>query len=158
MKIPKNMTEAEVYEVFNSVIDRIAPRYTFNGYDINDIKQESYIICMSAMDRYIEGRPLENFLSVNLSNRLKNLLRDNHVYNTNEQKKQVSHPTMLSETNYISFEEKEDQIEIKEIKEIIDMKLPVDMRKDYLKMIAGISIKPSRKEEIINTIKGIISQ
>ena len=74
------MTDEQVLETMDLVINRIAPRYTFYGYAVNDIKQESYIICIEALERYDEKRPLENFLSVNLSNRLKNFIRDNYFY------------------------------------------------------------------------------
>ena len=49
MKIPKGMTEEEVVRQINKVCDRISPRYTFYGYTIEDIKQESFIICMEAL-------------------------------------------------------------------------------------------------------------
>ena len=74
MKIPKNMSEEETLEKINLVVDRIAPKYSFSGYDVNDIKQEAFIICLDALNRYDQKRPLENFLAVNLSNRLKTLL------------------------------------------------------------------------------------
>lgn len=153
MKIPKGMTEEEVHEVFMCVIGRIAPKYTCNGFDINDIKQESYIICISAMDRYQEGRPLENFLSVNLSNRLKNFLRDNNIYNTNEMKKQIFNPVSLSSCAPMVEQETNDMTDINELKDAIDEILPFDMRKDYLKMLSDIPVKPKRKEEIYSFIK-----
>ena len=81
MKIPKNMTKDEVIDKIKIVVDRIAPRYTFHGYDIDDMKQEAFIICIDALDRYDQKRPLENFLAVNLSNRLKNFVRDNYCSN-----------------------------------------------------------------------------
>ena len=82
MKIPQGMTEQEVVSQITKVCDRIAPKYTFYGYTVDDIKQESFMICMDALKRYDENRPLENFLSVNLSNRLKNFVRDNHFIST----------------------------------------------------------------------------
>ena len=38
MKIPKNLNEQEVVDKIDLVINRIAPKYTFHGYDIDDIK------------------------------------------------------------------------------------------------------------------------
>ena len=49
MKIPKGMTEDQVVNQINKVCDRIAPRYTFYGYTVDDIKQEAFIICMEAL-------------------------------------------------------------------------------------------------------------
>ena len=59
-----NKTEQETIDIITAVVDRIAPRYTFYGYTVSDMKQEAFIICMDALKRYDEGRPLENFLSV----------------------------------------------------------------------------------------------
>jgi len=39
MKIPKGMTEQQVIDQINIVCNRIAPRYTFYGYTVDDIKQ-----------------------------------------------------------------------------------------------------------------------
>ena len=93
MNIPKGMTEQQVIDQINIVCNRIAPRYTFYGYTVDDIKQESFIICMEALNRYDGIRQLENFLSVNLSNRLKNFVRDNHfVGSDNEERQRVYQP------------------------------------------------------------------
>ena len=47
---------------------------------------------MEALNRYDEARPLENFLSVNLSNRLKNFVRDNHFVGDEKRRKAKSIP------------------------------------------------------------------
>ena len=57
MKIPKNLKEDEVLDKIELVINRIAPKYTFHGYDLNDIKQEAFIICYEALERYDQKRP-----------------------------------------------------------------------------------------------------
>ena len=62
MNIPDGMTEQEVVDQIEKVCNRIAPRYTFYGYALDDIKQEAFIICMEALNRYDNSRPLENFL------------------------------------------------------------------------------------------------
>ena len=51
MNIPKNMTKEEVLDKIKLVVDRISPKYTFHGYDVDDIKQEAFMICMDALDR-----------------------------------------------------------------------------------------------------------
>ena len=57
MKIPTTMTEAEVLATMTRVVDRIAHKYRFGYFDIEDIKQEAFIIAMEAMERYDEARP-----------------------------------------------------------------------------------------------------
>jgi hypothetical protein len=160
MKIPKNMTEKEVLQKINIVVNRIAPKYTFNGYDVDDIKQEAFIICMDALDRYDELRPLENFLSVNLSNRLKNFVRDNYYTKNDEEKKKILNPTQLSYEDNIqsSHIDNDKNIDLNSIKTIIDKHLPSKYRSDYLKIINDVYVPKKRKTEIFSLIKNILKE
>lgn len=160
MKVPKNLTEEQTLEKIHFVISKIAPRYTFNGYEIDDIKQEAFIICMDALDRYDEKRPLENFLSVHLSNRLKNFIRDNFYLKDEEEKKKVLTPSQIANENLCSdsSDAPELYVTIQEFKDKIDEKIPSCMRSDYLKMLDGIYITKNRKEEIMNLIKDVLNE
>lgn len=159
MKIPNHMTESQVLDVMEKVISKTAAKYTFYGYTVDDIRQESYIICIEAMDRYDEKRPLENFLSVNLSNRLKNFVRDNYfVSNTDQQRVKLIQPAQLDyEESLIGQEDNIDKlyetIDVRNYSTLIDIHLPSSMRMDYLKIINGVYITKQRKEEIIDYIK-----
>ena len=48
MKIPQGMTEEQVVDQIQIVVDLMAPKYTFYGYTTDDIKQEAFIICLEA--------------------------------------------------------------------------------------------------------------
>ena len=158
MKIPKNMSEEQVLSSIDAIVNRIAHKYTFYGYDVEDIKQEAFIICLDARNRYDEKRPLENFLSVNLSNRLKNFIRDNHFVKNNDHKKKVKQPFSLSTENLINEEiNLEEQIANKEIFEKIDIDLPATLREDYLKLLNDIPVPKVRKEKIFEAIRNIIA-
>jgi len=158
MKIPRNMTEKQVMDQIHAVVNRIAPKYTFQGYEIDDIKQEAFLICMDALDRYDPQRPLENFLSVHLSNRLKNFIRDNYyVKDVDENKKKILRAGSISETpNIVELVSGADDIEINEVKKIIDKKLDPSYRADYLKIINGIYVNKKRRELIIENIMSIL--
>lgn len=157
MKIPKNMSEQQVLDIIDLIISRIAPKYTFAGYDIDDIKQESFIICLDALERYDSKRPLENFLSVHLSNRLKNFIRDNHYVKNNVHKKKIKSPQYIVDDNLINDSYNlEDAIENEEIFALIDAKLPATYREDYLKIINNVAIHKTRKDKIIDVIKEIL--
>ena len=165
MKIPKGMTEQEVIEQIEKVCNRISPKYTFYGYTVDDIKQEAFIICMEALHRYDEARPLENFLSVNLSNRLKNFVRDNYfISESNEDRIKVLQPAQLDYEDSIvdeyrrsreefSYSLTEEKIDNEELNSFIDINLPASMRMDYLKMLENVYIPKSRKTEIIEKIQ-----
>lgn len=159
MKIPDDMTEKEVLEKIMLVIDRISPKYTFAGYEVEDIKQEAFIICLNAMDRYNkEIGPLENFLSINLSNRLKNFIRDNFCKKGDIEKKKVIAPSTLSFDCMDTKSSLSDNTSNKEIRQILDENIPTDLRIDYLKMMGGVSITKKRKVELIEVIKGILRE
>lgn len=156
MKVPSNMTEQEVIEQINKVIDRISPKYTFYGYDVNDIKQESFIICIDALDRYDETRPLENFLSVHLSNRLKNFVRDNYSFSNNQEKRKVSSPMQLSYEENVEHNDVNNNLEFKDLDSVISERLPARYRSDYLKFINNVNMTKAKKEKIIALIKDIL--
>ena len=152
------MKEEEVIDVIENVINKIAPKYTFKDYDLEDIKQESFIICIDALNRYDGKRPLENFLSVHLSNRLKNFIRDNHYVKDNIHKKKIKAPQYIIDDNYINTDyDLESEIINKEIFDKIDEELPANLREDYLKILNNISITKQRKEKLFDTIKRILT-
>lgn len=157
MNVPENLSEDEVLNIIYRIVDKISPKYIFQGYDLDDIKQESFIICLDALDRYDSSRPLENFLSVHLSNRLKNFIRDNHYVKSNIEKKKIKSPYYISDDNFLNENfDLESYVINKEILELIDEKLPANLREDYLKMINGVFINKNRKEKIIETIRAIV--
>jgi DNA-directed RNA polymerase specialized sigma24 family protein len=160
MKVPKNMTEAQVIDQINIVVNRMSARYTFHGYEVDDIKQEAFMICMDALERYDSNRPLENFLAVHLSNRLKNFVRDNFYTKGEEEKKRVLKPSSLSYEDYIPFSDQcsDDQIDASSLRNIIDNKLPSEYRADYLKLINDVYVPKKRREEIILLIKELLDE
>jgi DNA-directed RNA polymerase specialized sigma24 family protein len=157
MKIPKNMTYDQVIEQINVVVNRIAPKYIFGTYGVDDIKQEAFIICMDALTRYDQKRPLENFLSVHLSNRLKNFVRDNYYTKDEEEKKRVLKPKYLTKEDTICYEHNyENKLEASSLKYIIDKYLPSEYRADYLKMINDVYIPKKKREELVLLIKELL--
>ena len=161
MHIPSNMTPQNVIDQIEIVVNRIAPKYTFYGYDTNDMKQEAFIICMEALPRYDEKRPLENFLSVHLSNRLKNFVRDNHFTSNEEQKAKVMKPGQLANEEYILDDDREENVEsvdYKEMTKVLDIKLPAEYRSDYLKIVNDVYVPKKRKEEVLFIIEHILDE
>tara|TARA_B100000073_G_scaffold346283_1_gene357323 strand:+ start:205 stop:723 length:519 start_codon:yes stop_codon:yes gene_type:complete len=164
MRIPSGMTEEQVINTITTVCDRISPKYTFYGYTVDDIKQESFIICIEALNRYEEGRPLENFLSVNLSNRLKTFMRDNYFTgSSNENRKKVFQPAQLDYEDHIIddkglFSNSYDGLDMKEMIKAVDKHIPASLRMDYLKITNDIYVAKQRRQEVVDTIKEILEE
>ena len=160
MKVPKGMSEKETIEKINLVVNRISPKYTFKGYDVDDIKQEAFMICMDALNRYDTNRPLENFLSVHLSNRLKNFVRDNYFTKGDEEKKKILTPKQLGyDENIVDKQYDSDlKIDSNDITEIIDKFLPVELRSDFLKFTNDVYIPKKRKIYLMQVIRNILEE
>lgn len=164
MNIPEGMEEKDVLKIIETICNRISPKYTFYGYTIDDIKQESFIICVEALNRYDGIRPLENFLSVNLSNRLKTFMRDNYFIGTsNEDRKKLVQPAQLDHENSLidSFSlnsEYAREMNTDDMVDAIDKNIPSNMRMDYLKILNDIYIPKPRKEEVLETVTNILRE
>jgi DNA-directed RNA polymerase specialized sigma24 family protein len=160
MKIPPNMTEEEVMNEITIVIDRISHKYTFYGYEVDDIKQEAFIMCVDAMERYDPSRPLENFLSVHLSNRLKNFVRDNHFTKDEADKKRIVMPGQLNYEDRLVDQRSYDNesIDYQQMSLILDLKLPASVRSDYLKIMHDAHVSKKRRAEVLSLIKEIMEE
>lgn len=169
------MTETEVLATMTRVVDRIAHKYRFGYFDIDDIKQEAFIIAMEAMDRYDEARPLENFLAVHISNRLKNFKRDNFfrpdyvppsgkIINDNNTKRFLMEPLDIDnirdehERNMRGEENIVDDLAKKELMSIVDTSLDMGLRSDYLRILHGVYVPKPRREQIYESIMQILRE
>jgi len=79
MKIPKGMTEDEVLQIILKVAKRLANKFRFGYHDYNDMVQQGVVEGIKGMKKYDGVRPLENFQSVHIRNRLFNFKRDNYT-------------------------------------------------------------------------------
>ena len=164
MKVPKNMTEEQVITTINTVSSRLANKYTFPNYEAEDIEQEAFIIGMEAMDRYDENRPLENFLSVHIKNRLSNFKRDNYyrpddgrAEEIQQGKKRLLDASPVENIkNVLVSAECCNSLEDRELLDYIDIHLPAIMRSDYLRFLNDQSLTKTKKTKLLATLKEIL--
>lgn len=156
------MTEAEVMAVIDKVVNKTAPKYTFYGYEVDDMKQESYIECLEALERFKPGiAPLENFLSNNLSKRLLNVIRKHHFKKSDkEDKKRVLMPGQLSNEESMRYYEdrSSENLYLSELAATVEANLPHYHRENYLKLINDVHVDKKQKDELIEVIKTIIEE
>ena len=174
MKIPKGMTEKEVLRIIDKIAERYAYKFRFGYFEADDIRQEAKIIAMEALSRYDETRPLENFLAVHVKNRLNNFKRDKYYRQTktdsntqeqhNNSKKYLMEPLDISnirdedEQNMRVADGFVKEFEEKEIFNIINETLDVDLRGDYLRMRDGCYVPKPRREKILEEINNILRE
>jgi len=161
MIVPEGMTEEDVLRQINKVVLKIAHNYTFPGFVRKDLQQEAFIICMEALSRYTPGRPLENFLSVHLSNRLKNFVRDNHHTDPQSAKGKIVQPAQLNNEHMLldgseKFKVDHTKLDMAAMKDCIDRHLPASLRMDYLKVVGDSYLPKKRREQVMDEIKAIL--
>lgn len=154
-------TESQLKTILK-VIDRIAPKYIFGFYELDDIKQESYIICLEILPKYDNVRPFENFVSRHLSNRLKDLIRNKY-----SRKGETDRHTELcnKKRNLTDFKEMPDDfpfyltpVSVDDSIERILEELPPSMRNDWNRLINGVSVQSHRKSALFTRVKEILGE
>ena len=154
-------------ETILKVIDRIAPRYVFGYYELDDIKQESYIICLEALSKYDKSRPFENFISKHLSNRLKTLIRDKYSRSNiesekheklNKTKKNLVDLKSVEGQNMLSDEDILEKMSTQEAIEILMRELPPSMRNNFFRLANGVAIQSAKKAALFDKIKEILGE
>lgn len=154
----------EILETIQKVISLHAPKYRIPGYDTDDISQEAFLM---AVECYKEWNPkigpFENFLSKHLYFRLKNFVRDMTLNDSiyKDYRKQILSPldiSLISAEDENALVDKDNVIENVETDEIlkkIDEFLPTSLRRDFLRMRAGVKIHRGRAKKIkefVNTL------
>ena len=165
MKIPEGLNETEVVDTINKIATKLAPKYVFASYEIEDIKQEAFLIGIEALDRYDSSKPLENFLYTHISNRLKNFKRDNYyrldygnAQKIQDRKKSLLEPVDINGLHFIAAHDTTmDEAHMSEILDLIDRKLPAHLRGDYLKLQTNSPLPKGRKAHVIEVIESIIN-
>lgn len=194
MRVPRNMTEADVVSTIDKVASTLAHKFKFGYYGVEDIKQEGVVFALQALEKYDEIRPLENFLYSHIRNRLMNLKRDKLRRSDspcslchNSIEGATAHPNGGFCTKYAAWrrrnlskqnimtpkdisnisDEKElntriessvvNNAETAEILELIDRRLPVELRSTYLQMRDSVSVPKTRRLEVERAILDILN-
>ncbi len=158
------MTEEQVVSTISKISSRLASKYTFPNYEADDISQEAFIIGMEALDRYDGVRPLENFLSIHIKNRLNNFKRDNYyrqdegnAEQIQQGKKKLLDASSIDEIrNFILVQDVSDNLEQRELIEYIDLHLPANMRSDYLRFKNEQNLTKTKRNQLVVCLKEIV--
>lgn len=160
----------------------LCEKYTFSYYDKDDIFQEAFIIGMEGLKVFDEtkGASLSTFLFMYINNRLKTFKRNNYIRNSHKcnsknctgeetcpfcerrktyiaRKKNIMDPiTLVNDSNMLSKQDFIADIELEELKTIIDNNLPIIYRADYLRMLNNLYVPKNRKTQIEQVILDII--
>ena len=165
MKIPSNLSEQEVINTITKVARKLAPKYVFASYEVEDIEQEAFLMGVEGLKRYDTSKPLENFMYTHINNRLKNFKRDNYyrfdygnAQKIQDRKKSILEPADITALYCVSIDDDTvDNAHLSEMLDLIDRTLPSDLRGDYLKLRTNSPLPKGRKAIIIQAIEDIIN-
>ncbi len=166
MNLPEGVEEQHVVDTILKIAERLAAKYVFPGYDADDIKQEAFIIGMDGLEKYDPSRPLENFMHTHINNRLKTFKRNNYFrmdYGSAAQKLQDRKKSLLEPVSIDSLFSIyiQDHIisdaHLNELLDLIDRKLPTELRRDYLKLQSDAPLPKGRRAIITEVIESIIN-
>jgi DNA-directed RNA polymerase specialized sigma24 family protein len=161
-----NNIDEETMKLIQRVIDIHAPCYNVSGYELEDIKQEAFIICMGIIKKWDGIRPLENFLVISLSHRLKTFVRDKGKLQGGfaDINQKIQSPIDIDNVDWdteralISEDNVAADVDYRDLVRAIDQYLPISLRKDYLQMRAGVKINRSRQEKIRHYITLLLEE
>ncbi len=165
MKTPSNLSEQEVIDVITRVAKKLAPKFVFASYEAEDIEQEAFLMGVEGLERYDSSKPLENFMYAHINNRLKNFKRDNYyrfdygnAQRIQDRKKSILEPVDIAALYSVSTEDETvSNAHLSEMIELIDRKLPAELRGDYLRLQTNAPLPKGRKAIIIQVIEDIIN-
>lgn len=152
------MTDEQL-QTIQLVIKKLAGSNTFGFYEVEDIEQEAFLICVSILDKWDGIRPLENFLTASLGKRLKSFRRDNYYrhnsLNESLEKRKRASIDLVEETDT-----DDPRIEIRDSDEVdkVLRELPPSLRSDFLRLANGVSLSVTRKAAVYSKVKEILSE
>jgi DNA-directed RNA polymerase specialized sigma24 family protein len=180
------MTEQDVLDCIERVVLILGPRFLVPGCDCDDIAQEARMMALECLPRYRpEVAPLENFVMSHVKRRLINYKRDHHkrcdspcrsCYNgrpcgpdgrcceahlkwedRQARKAKVTQPGQL-----VSDPTRESDVEAdaeeRDMLRVVDEYLPIDLRRDYLRMRSGCPVTKARREAVMASVKEILAE
>lgn len=135
------------------------PKYTFGMHEKEDMIQEAIMMGIDAYGRWDRIRPLENFLCIHISNRLKTFKRDNFFRATGGNEKRQNFKRDLAEGSHSEPADagyEQDLIEpifTRDQIELIEEIIPARLRRNLLRLKHGAKLEFSKKQEIIEFLR-----
>ena len=153
----KNQITPEQHKIIDKVCNKVKNKYSFAYFLPEDIYNEAYIMCIDGLTRYDGTAPLENFLSVHVSNRLKNFVRKHYSQGKQNLVNAIGFQN-VDDTNESSMMYQQDDRALmsKELESYIDENLPARLREDYLKFCENRVIIPTRRKLLKETLQKIM--
>jgi DNA-directed RNA polymerase specialized sigma24 family protein len=155
----KNQITPEQHKTIDKVCNKVKNKYSFAHFLPEDIYNEAYIMCIDGLTRYDGTAPLENFLSVHVSNRLKNFVRKHYSQGKQNLVNAIGFQNVDDTNESNMMYQHDDRFFLsKELENYIDEHLPAKLREDYLKFCENRVIIPTRRKLLKETLQSIMEE
>lgn len=163
-KAKREVTNEQI-QTIQAVVKRVCHKYVFGYFSVEDIQQEAFIIGYKAVEEIWDGkRPLENFLSIHIPNRLKNFKRDNYYRldipdidskrnKNNNNKKKLMEATELFEFDLTENNSVLDKLVDSEFWSTVYNSMPNFVKSDFKRLLNNVSIPSKRRNQVLNFVK-----
>lgn len=158
MQIPE-----EHFKTINDLATLFGPKYKFGSYTNHDMIQEALCIGLEGYQRWDQSRPLVNFISKHISNRLKSFKRDNYFrpeggsVKNQEAKKKLAESGNGEPCNIYISPSFINEIVNREYLETLDLLIPNDLRRIYLRMLDGAKINYIQRSKVVEFAKELLN-
>lgn len=185
MTLPSYINEDEFLKAVDDACNLLAKSFAFGYFGEDDMRQQAHVFALEASwNKYDAKRPLANFLYSHIKNRFINFKRDKFHRNDppclncaagithedgelckkfiswrdrNASKRNLMKPEEFEEYTKSTQNNEELVLHLKEVDEIIDLHLPVELRSIYLRLKSGDAVSRSKRELLLIAIRGIIN-
>lgn len=151
--------DPKTFKIIDTICNRMKNKYSFAYYKPEDIYNESFILAMDGLTRYTGQAPLENFLSVHISNRLKNLVRKYYSQPKQNLVNALGFQNVDdSGESSMRYEDSHKHIYSKDLEDYIDDNLQPKFRADYLKLLDNEYIVPLKRKLLKEELKRLMDE
>lgn len=137
-------------DIIMDIADSASSAYSSFSLEKEDLRQEVFLFCVDALERYDGISPLENFLRKHVKNRVLNLIR------YNKKRKIIQETVDVDALKEVLSYEPKDILEEQELLSIIEEELSINERKVLMKMLDGIPVVNSRRTYVREKVREII--
>lgn len=163
------MITQEQIEIIERVAKRVHHKYVFGYHTSEDIIQQAIAFGIEAIKDWDQTRPLENFLSIVIPNKLKNFKRNTYYrldisennqkrYESNSTKKKLMETTELFDFDLSTECNVLEKLSYEEIVRKLLKDMPPHIRSDFKRLLNDVKIPKVRKEQVYNYIKEILNE
>lgn len=140
------------YDIIMKIADSLSGAFASTLLEKDDLRQEIFLFCVSALPKYDGRVQLENFLRCHARNQILNVLK------YNKRRKVILETVDVDDLKEVLYYEPNDHLESDELFSEIEKELTTGERKTLMKMLDGVPVVSSRRKHVREKVREIIER